>query len=139
MRARLAVLTLLGLLGACRASTRNTLEKPVTPPAPAPAAAAPAARREAAPAAPAPAAAGGTALADAAPQPKSDPPAPAGGKDWPMWGGTPARNMVNPNETGIPEKWNAATGENIKWVAELGSRSYGNTVVGSGRVFVGTN
>jgi len=61
------------------------------------------------------------------------------GKDWPTWGGAPARNMVNPNEAGIPESWNVETGENIKWVAELGSRSYGNTVVAGGKVFVGTN
>ena len=56
-----------------------------------------------------------------------------------MWGGSPNRNMVNPNESGILEKWSVEKGEGIKWVVDLGSRSYGNTVVGGGKVFVGTN
>ena len=32
-----------------------------------------------------------------------------------------------------------ATTKNIKWIAKLGSQSYGNVTVGSGHVFVGTN
>lgn len=55
-----------------------------------------------------------------------------------MWGGTPARNMVS-NETGIPDKWDPATGLNIKWTAQLGSQTYGNPAVAGGKVFVGTN
>lgn len=58
--------------------------------------------------------------------------------DWPMWGGTVTRNMVNPT-TDIPMKWDVESGENILWKAELGSQSYANPVVASGRVFVGTN
>ena len=58
--------------------------------------------------------------------------------DWPMWGGTPDRNMVS-NMTGLPTEWDVKTGKNIKWVAELGSQSYGNPVVTGGMVFVGTN
>jgi outer membrane protein assembly factor BamB len=59
-------------------------------------------------------------------------------RDWPMWGGTPGRNMVS-SATGLPSEWDVETGKNIKWVAELGSQSYGNPVVASGLVFVGTN
>jgi outer membrane protein assembly factor BamB len=58
--------------------------------------------------------------------------------DWPMWGGTPSRNMVSPM-TGLPTTWDLKTGKNVKWVAELGSQSYGNPTVGGGVVMVGTN
>jgi outer membrane protein assembly factor BamB len=63
---------------------------------------------------------------------------PAGSKDWPMWGGTPDRNMVS-SMKGLPTEWDVKTKQNIKWVAELGSQSYGNAVVSGGMVFVGTN
>lgn len=63
----------------------------------------------------------------------------AHGADWTMWGGTPQRNMVNPVEKNIPSHWDVATGENIKWVSQLGSQTYGNPVVAGGKVFVGTN
>ncbi|HXD73593.1 MAG TPA: PQQ-binding-like beta-propeller repeat protein [Vicinamibacterales bacterium] len=58
--------------------------------------------------------------------------------DWPMWGGTPDRNMVS-NMKGLPTEWDVKTKKNVKWVAELGSQSYGNPVVAGGMVFVGTN
>jgi outer membrane protein assembly factor BamB len=58
--------------------------------------------------------------------------------DWPMWGGTPDRNMVS-NMKGLPTDWDVKTKKNIKWVATLGSQSYGNAVVSGGMVFVGTN
>ncbi len=58
--------------------------------------------------------------------------------DWPMWGGTPNRNMVS-SMTGLPVEWDIAAKKNVKWVAELGSQTYGNPVVASGMVFVGTN
>jgi outer membrane protein assembly factor BamB len=58
--------------------------------------------------------------------------------DWPMWGGTPDRNMVS-NATGLPTEWAIETKQNVKWMAELGSQSYGNPVVADGMVFVGTN
>lgn len=57
---------------------------------------------------------------------------------WPMWGGSPDRNMVS-DATGMPTTWDVKTGENIKWVAALGSQSYGNPVIGGGVVLVGTN
>ena len=59
-------------------------------------------------------------------------------EDWPMWGRTPNRNMVTP-EAGVPTDWDVETGKNIKWVASLGSQTYGNPVVASGKVFIGTN
>jgi outer membrane protein assembly factor BamB len=58
--------------------------------------------------------------------------------DWPMWGGTPARNMVSLMK-GLPIQWDVQSGKNVKWVASLGSQTYGNPVVGSGVVLVGTN
>jgi outer membrane protein assembly factor BamB len=57
---------------------------------------------------------------------------------WPMWGGTPDRNMVS-SMKGLPTEWDVKTRKNIKWVADLGSQSYGNPVVAGGMVFVGTN
>ena len=70
--------------------------------------------------------------------------------DWPTWGGTPSRNMVSA-ETGLPtalvyatpptstEPPDPTTAKNLKWVAALGTETYGNPTVGGGRVFVGTN
>jgi outer membrane protein assembly factor BamB len=78
------------------------------------------------------------------------PPGGAGAADWPMWGGTPARNMVSP-EKGLPatadigktkdepDKADLSTTKNIKWIAHLGSESWGNVTVAGGRVFIGTN
>ena len=60
-------------------------------------------------------------------------------RNWPLWGGTPTRNMVNLVETGIAKEWDVKTGKNIKWKAALGSQSYGNPVIVDGRIFVGTN
>ncbi|MGI8784100.1 MAG: PQQ-binding-like beta-propeller repeat protein [Acidobacteriota bacterium] len=60
------------------------------------------------------------------------------GGDWPMWGGTADRNMVSAMK-GLPISWDVATKKNIKWVAALGSQTYGNPVVSGGTVFVGTN
>src|SRR4030095_7726754 len=58
--------------------------------------------------------------------------------DWPMWGGTPDRNMVS-NMKGMPTNWDVAKKKNVKGVAALGSQTYGNPVVSGGMVFVGTN
>ena len=58
--------------------------------------------------------------------------------EWPMWGGTADRNMVS-EMTGLPTEWDVDSGMNVRWVAELGSQSYGNPVVAGGMVFVGTN
>jgi outer membrane protein assembly factor BamB len=61
-----------------------------------------------------------------------------GGGDWPMWGGSPDRNMVS-SMKGIPTSWDVQTNKNVKWVAKLGSQTYGNPVVAGGQVYVGTN
>jgi outer membrane protein assembly factor BamB len=74
------------------------------------------------------------AAASAARLAASDP----GKGDWPMWGGTPDRNMVS-NMKGLPVEWDVKTKKNVKWVAELGSQTYGNIVVANGTVLVGTN
>ncbi len=70
--------------------------------------------------------------------------------DWAQWGGTSERNNT-PEGHNIPTEWNIGefdyrTGawdkskaKNIKWVARLGSQTYGNPVVAGGRVCVGTN
>jgi outer membrane protein assembly factor BamB len=75
-----------------------------------------------------------TALSSLALVARSDP----SGTDWPMWGGTPDRNMVSTMK-GLPTTWDIKTKKNVKWVAELGSQAYGNPVVAHGVVLVGTN
>ena len=49
-----------------------------------------------------------------------------------MFGGDASRNMVS-NETNLPTKWNLKTGENIKWVAEVGSQTYAGPIFYDGR------
>src|SRR5262245_11966157 len=61
-----------------------------------------------------------------------------GSGDWPMWGGTPDRNMVSTMK-GLPTTWDINKKTNVKWVASLGSQSYGNPVVSGGQVYIGTN
>ena len=58
--------------------------------------------------------------------------------DWPMWGGTPDRNMVS-SMSGIPTSWDVESNKNVKWVGKLGSQTYGNPVVAGGQVYIGTN
>jgi outer membrane protein assembly factor BamB len=60
------------------------------------------------------------------------------GADWPMWGGTPDRNMVS-SMKGLPTTWDLKSKKNVKWIAELGSQAYGNPAVSGGYVLVGTN
>jgi outer membrane protein assembly factor BamB len=62
---------------------------------------------------------------------------PKGKSDLTMFGGTPARNMVNTIDKEIPGKFSIE--ENLKWRAQLGSRSYGGPTIASGHIFVGTN
>src|SRR5688572_12449582 len=61
-----------------------------------------------------------------------------GSGDWPMWGGTADRNMIS-SMKGLPIGWDVKSKKNVKWVAQLGSQTYGNVVVSGGMVFVGTN
>jgi outer membrane protein assembly factor BamB len=63
---------------------------------------------------------------------------PTNAADWAMWGGKPDRNMVS-NEKNIVASWDFKAKKNVKWVAQLGSQTYGNAVVAGGKVFVGTN
>jgi outer membrane protein assembly factor BamB len=58
--------------------------------------------------------------------------------DWPMWGGMPDRNMVSGMKD-APVSWDVQSKKNIRWVAALGSQTYGNPVVSGGMVFLGTN
>lgn len=60
------------------------------------------------------------------------------GPEWPMWGGTADRNMVSTMK-GLPTTWDLKSKKNVKWMAELGSQTYGNPVVSGGYVLVGTN
>jgi outer membrane protein assembly factor BamB len=58
---------------------------------------------------------------------------------WPMWGGTPQRNMANAHARNIAMQWDVETKTNIKWIVRVGTRCYGNPVIADGKVFVGTN
>lgn len=70
--------------------------------------------------------------------------------DWPQWGGQSIRNMYSPAK-GLPDAFgeikfkpgsdevNTNGMKNLRWVAKLGSQSYGNVTVAGGKVFVGTN
>lgn len=58
--------------------------------------------------------------------------------DYPQMGARFSRNMVSA-ERNLPDRFNPETGENILWAAELGSESHATSVVGSGRVLMGTN
>jgi len=69
--------------------------------------------------------------------------------DWPQWGGANGRNMVSA-EKNLPATFRAGTRlpaggldphstANVRWVAELGSMTFGNPTVAGGRVIIGTN
>ncbi|MBX3434650.1 MAG: PQQ-binding-like beta-propeller repeat protein [Pirellulales bacterium] len=70
--------------------------------------------------------------------------------DWSQWGGSPGRNNT-PTGRDVPVEWEVGdfdyeTGDwdptdakNVKWVAKLGSQTYGNATVHGGKVFIGTN
>ncbi len=72
------------------------------------------------------------------------------GGDWPQWGGTRLKNNA-PGVTGLPDtwkpgkfdrktgEWDKSKSENIRWVGNLGSQTYGNPVIAGGAVYVGTN
>jgi outer membrane protein assembly factor BamB len=71
-------------------------------------------------------------------------------KEWNQWGGSADRNNVPVGKDIVTEwnvgkfdyqtgEWDPAKAKNIKWVAKLGSQTYGNPVVADGKVFVGTN
>jgi outer membrane protein assembly factor BamB len=55
-----------------------------------------------------------------------------------MFGGDASRNFVS-TETGLPTTWDLKKGQNIKWVADLGSQAYAGPLYYDGMIFVGTN
>ncbi len=61
-----------------------------------------------------------------------------GKSDLVMFGGTPARNMVNLVDRNIPDKPDPGDEKALNWKVDLGSLSFGNPVVARGKVFVGT-
>lgn len=64
-----------------------------------------------------------------------------GSRDWPLFGGTVQRNLVNLQETGLPATWSIDQGKekNLVWSVPLGSKAYGGPVVAGGRIYIGTN
>jgi outer membrane protein assembly factor BamB len=65
----------------------------------------------------------------------------AGGNEWPLFGGSLARNLVNLKEKNIPTEADVTKAKqgNIKWAQDLGSKAYGGPVIADGKIFVGTN
>jgi outer membrane protein assembly factor BamB len=71
-------------------------------------------------------------------------------EDRPQWGERYSRNMVS-GEKGLADSFDPGTrnqqtgeidlpdGSGVKWVAKLGSLSYGTPVIAGGKVFAGTN
>lgn len=70
--------------------------------------------------------------------------------DWPQWGGSPTRNNTSeahelPTEWNIGRfehrtgAWDSRTARHIRWVARLGSVSYGTPVVAGLSVYCATN
>ncbi len=93
-----------------------------------------------------------TVSASAADSAKSDSGAALGklGAEWNQWGGSSVRNNTPeghdiPAEWNIGEidyrtgAWNSKNAKNVKWVARLGSQTYGNTVVSGGHAYIGSN
>src|SRR3954470_19228639 len=72
-------------------------------------------------------------------------------EDWPQWGGNDAGRNMYSSAKNLPSAFNPgklkqgsedidlSTTKNVRWVAKLGSQTYGNTVVANGKVLVGTN
>lgn len=63
---------------------------------------------------------------------------PLASQDWPIWGGSPQRNMFS-SVKNLPSSWDIKAGTNVKWKAAIGSTSYGNPTVADGKIFLGTN
>ena len=58
--------------------------------------------------------------------------------DQPQWGEAWSRNMVSA-EKNLPDTFDPATGQNIRWIAPLGTQTHGSAIVAGGRVFIATN
>ena len=60
--------------------------------------------------------------------------------DWPMWGGTPSRNMVSDAKSvSLDFELDKGPDGKVVWQQGLGSQTYGNPIVAGGKVYVGTN
>lgn len=59
--------------------------------------------------------------------------------DWPMWGGTPSRNMVAEGKVSLFFDLQKGKEGGVLWQQNLGSQTYGNPIVADGKIFVGTN
>jgi outer membrane protein assembly factor BamB len=74
-------------------------------------------------------------------------PAPEKDKDdkaeaaWPLFGGSPSRNLVNLTEKNVATTWSVKKGaeKNIKWSVDLGTKAYGGPVFARGKIYIGTN
>ncbi|MGC6515014.1 MAG: PQQ-binding-like beta-propeller repeat protein [Myxococcota bacterium] len=76
--------------------------------------------------------------------------APSLAADWPVWGRDATRNMAATDEV-VPTQFDPgqftedgetvdlSTTEGVKWVAKLGSQTYGNPTLVDGVLYVGTN
>jgi outer membrane protein assembly factor BamB len=74
--------------------------------------------------------------------PAEEQPAAVGVKhDWLMFGGSPARNLVNTTAKNIPTIWDVTPGKekNLKWKVDVGNRAYSQPVCANGKVYVATN
>lgn len=70
--------------------------------------------------------------------------------DWPQLGGSSLRNN-HPAGVSLPESWRPGqfdrrtgnwareSSDNVRWVTNLGSQTYGNPVISGDKVFIGTN
>lgn len=58
--------------------------------------------------------------------------------DQPQWGAAWTRNMVSA-ERGLPDRFDATNGTNVRWSVPLGTETYSSPIVAGGRVYIGTN
>ena len=72
------------------------------------------------------------------------------GIDWKRWGGSDNSGNMYSIEKNAPVEFDIgkrnekgeidlSSTKNVKWIAKLGSQSYGNVTIAKGRVFIGTN
>src|SRR6516165_6639250 len=61
--------------------------------------------------------------------------------NWPLFGGSASRDLVNLAEKDMPTQWEVRKGKekNVKWSTQLGDKAYGGPIVAGGKIYVGTN
>lgn len=64
--------------------------------------------------------------------------APTHAADQPQYGQAWTRNLAS-SERDLPDRFDPQTGQNIRWVAKLGTESHSTPVIAGGRVYLGTN